>query len=83
MEVAKYVNFEAKRAVSSYDFGMYGMSLHDYVWKHFGPASTKEDQKWWIRSVGCVGAPDDIINGEALHLMTDSVDKITRLLEAC
>ena len=70
-DVAREVDFE----------GIEGSQIHDYVWKTFGPASTKAKQIWWIQNCGLCGAPDDLIRGEELFLMRDSVEKIVRLLK--
>ena len=58
-----------------------GSKIHDYVWKHFGPESTKKDQTWWVQNCGIWGAPDTFIQGEQLCLGTDPKEKIIKLLQ--
>ena len=51
-----------------------------YIQKMFGPDSTAKDQIWWIQNCGLCGAPDDIVKGQQMHFMHDSVDKLVKLL---
>lgn len=71
VDVATQINFQDVK----------GSQVHDYIWKCFGPDSTENMQIWWIQNCATCGAPDEIIRGEELHLNTDPLDKILRLLK--